>query len=500
MLLRPRLTDFKVIGFYTGKIIVGVGLLLFIPLIVALINQEWNTALDFIIGSAMCFIIGSIFQIICYTTRDPTWLHGMVTVSFSWLLAMMLGAIPHYLSGHFSSYLDACFDLMSGYTTTGLYLLQDLDHIANGLNMWRHLLTYAGGQGLIVIALTFLITRTGGAVKMYVGEGKEEKLLPNVVQTARAIWLISLIYLFVGSLFLWIANLVEGMSVDRGLFHAIWLFMGAWSTGGFAPQSQNLLYYHSLIVEIITMVLFVIGSFNFAVHWAVLTGNKREIYRNIETISFFITSLLLFTIVITALIKLNVYPDLISTFRKGIYLLLSGHTATGNTTIYSRTFVREWGPLAMIAVIIAMAIGGSACSTAGGLKGLRLGIILKGLLQDVKKLILPESAVVVQKYHHINDIVLEHRHVRNALLIVISFVLMHLIGAVLGTFYGYSFIESLFDSVSAGSTTGLSCGVTSTTMPTTLKVYYIFAMWAGRLEFLSIFALSGFIVSIVRGR
>ena len=80
------------------------------------------------------------------------------------------------------------FDVMSGYTTTGLYLMQDLDHVSNGLNMWRHILTYAGGQGIVVIALTFLFKGTAGAYKLYVGEGKDERLLPNVVHTARAIW------------------------------------------------------------------------------------------------------------------------------------------------------------------------------------------------------------------------------------------------------------------------------------------------------------------------
>ena len=112
----------------------------------------------------------------------------------------MLGALPHCLSGHEGSYLDAMFDVMSGYTTTGLYLLQDLDHVAHGLNMWRHLLTYAGGQGIVVIALTFLFKGTAGAYKVYVGEGKDERLLPNVVQTARAIWLVSLTWLVVGTL------------------------------------------------------------------------------------------------------------------------------------------------------------------------------------------------------------------------------------------------------------------------------------------------------------
>ena len=116
-------------------------------------------------------------------------------------------ALPYYLSGNYLSYLDCCFDVMSGFTTTGLTLIQDMDHLSNGINMWRHLLTFVGGQGMVVLALTFLVKGTNGAYKMYVGEGKDERLMPNAVSTARYIWLISLIYLVVGTLVLWIAGI-----------------------------------------------------------------------------------------------------------------------------------------------------------------------------------------------------------------------------------------------------------------------------------------------------
>ena len=200
VLLRPRRQDHLVIGKYTGKVIVGVGLLMVVPLVTAAVFREWDTVLDFLISMAVCFIFGYGAQLYCRTEKDLAWSHGLVVASGSWIWATIFGALPHYLSGHEGSYLDAMFDVMSGYTTTGLYLLQDLDHISYGLNMWRHLLTYAGGQGIVVIALTFLFKGTAGAYKVYVGEGKDERLLPNVIQTARAIWLVSLVYLGVGTL------------------------------------------------------------------------------------------------------------------------------------------------------------------------------------------------------------------------------------------------------------------------------------------------------------
>jgi trk system potassium uptake protein TrkH len=279
VLLRPRRQDLKIIGLYTGKVIIGVGLLMLLPLVTALCFAEWNGAIDFLVGMGACFVFGLATECLCQTRQDLSWSHGLVVASFSWLVAMALGAIPHWLSGHFGSYLDAMFDVMSGYTTTGMFLLQDLDHVSHGLNMWRHVLTYAGGQGIVVIALTFLFRGTSGAYKVYVGEGKDERLLPNVIQTARAIWLVSLTYLVVGSLALWIVGMWLGQGPVRGLLHAIWIFMAGWSTGGFAPQSFNTMYYHSLLYEIISAIIFIIGSFNFALHWAVWTGDRSEIGR-----------------------------------------------------------------------------------------------------------------------------------------------------------------------------------------------------------------------------
>jgi trk system potassium uptake protein TrkH len=155
---------------------------------------------------------------------------------------MFLCAIPYYLSGNFNSYLDCCFDVMSGFTTTGVVLIQDLDHVSNGINMWRHMLTYLGGQGMVVLALTFLVKSTSGSYRMYVGEGKDEQLLPNAISTSKAIWFISGTYLVFGTLVLWLVGFFIGMPVDRSFLHAIWVFMAAWSTGGFAPQTQNMLY------------------------------------------------------------------------------------------------------------------------------------------------------------------------------------------------------------------------------------------------------------------
>ena len=500
MIVRPRKEDHLVIGKYTGKVIIGVGMLMVIPFVTSLAFAEWDTAVDFVVSIAACLVFGFGLQYVCRTAKDLSWSHGLVVASGSWFFATALGCLPHFLSGHSGTYLNSLFDVMSGYTTTGLYLLQDLDHVSMGLNMWRHLLTYAGGQGIIVIALTFLFAGTAGAFKIYVSEGKEEKLLPNVIRTARAIWMISLTYLVVGSTFLWLGLMKEGLSWTRGGLHAVWLFMGAWSTGGFAPQSLNLLYYHSFLIEIITLVIFVIGSFNFVLHYSVWTRRRPEILKNIEIRSFTITTLVTTFMLSIGFAKFGLYTTLTEFFRKGFYNLASGHTTTGNSTVYATSFFKEFGFIAMWAIIVAMAIGASACSTGGGFKGLRMGILTKSLWGDIKSLVSPESAVVREKVHHVKDIWLDDSLVKGTMLVVISYMVIYGVGGLLGTIYGYNPSVSFFDAVSAGSNTGLSAGLTTPLMPALLKVYYIFEMWAGRLEFISVFALFGMSVALIRGK
>lgn len=500
MMIRPRREDHLVIGKYTGKVIVGVGLLMVIPLLTSVVFAEWDTVLDFLISMFTCFVFGFGAQLYCRTEKDLAWSHGLVVASGSWIWATAIGALPHWLSGHFSSYLDAMFDVMSGYTTTGLYLLQDLDHVAYGFNMWRHLLTYAGGQGIVVIALTFLFKGTAGAYKVYVGEGKDERLLPNVVQTARAIWLVSLVYLGVGTLALFVTGMAIGQAPVRAFLDGLWVFMGAWSTGGFAPQSYNTLFYHSLPYELISVVIMIAGSFNFALHWAVWTGNRQEIWKNVETVSFAITLTLTTLIATFWLAKEGVYPDAMALFRKTFYQLVSGHTTTGFSTLYFRQFVVQWGAVGLLATTAAMAIGASACSTGGGIKGIRMGVIFKTLVAEIRRMVAPESAIVREKYHHVRQQWLDDGVVRTVMTITILYLVMYFLAGLLGTLYGYPFTEALFEGVSAGSNTGLSCGVTTPSMPAVMKVLFILFMWMGRLEFMSVFALLGYGISIVRGR
>ena len=500
MLIRPQVKDLKIIGYYLGKVIIGVGLFMLLPIAVCIFFKEINPLMDFIQGISITLCVGFLLYYFCKTDDDPSWMHGLIVVSLSWLAATVLGAIPMFLSGHWNSYLDACFDAMSGFATTGLTLVQGLDHMSYGHNFWRHLIMFLGGQGIVVFALSFLVRGFSGAFKMYVGEARDERVLPNVIHTARFIWILSLVYLALGTLVLGTVSIFEGMKPVNAYFHSACIFMAAFDTGGFAPQSQNILYYHSFPFEIITVVFMILGALNFKLHYAIWTGNRKEIWRNIESVIFFITVMVTFFITAAGLVQSQSYSGAVMLFRKGFYQLISGHTGTGFQTIYARQFIKEWGHLALVGITIAMGLGGASCSTTGGIKMLRIGIVFKALLQDIKRIILPESAVIIDKFQHIKQIVLEDKQVRSALLILLSYVVLYFLGALVGMALGYPFMDALFESTSAAANVGLSCGITEVSMPAVLKITYILQMWAGRLEFMSIFVLLGFFVAWVKGK
>lgn len=474
--------------YYIGGVLLILGASELIPLLTAAICGETKFIFVFLAACSIQLIVA--FAMLRagmkYRKAHLSFGEGMAVASGSWLLGTLLCALPYYFSGHYLSYLDCCFDVMSGLTTTGLSMIQNLDHLSNGLNMWRFMLTYIGGQGMVVLALIFLTRDAGSAYKMYAGEAKDEHIRPSAVSTARTIWKISLIYLLVGWAVMTVAGLAAGLPAGTSVLHGVWIFMSGWSTGGFAPNSQNIIYYHSAVYELATVVFFIIGSFNFALHNAVLQGNRRELRRNVETVSFTITATLLSLITAFSLMQNQVYQNAAAIFRKGFYQLISGHTTTGFMSMYARQLAVEWGDLALFAMIVAMLIGGSACSTAGGFKGLRVGIIFKTIKGEIHKYTVPETRVSSLKIHHVRDIALTDSMIRSAFAIVVLYVVTFAVGTVAGMAAGFSGMEAAFESASATGNVGLSIGITAPSNPAFLKITYILIMWMARLEFVSV--------------
>lgn len=500
MLLRPQPQDLRIIGFYLGKIVIGLSLFMLIPMIIALLIGERAACMDFLISFMAALIFGLALHIFCYTEEDARWGHGMIVVSVSWVFASLIAALPLYLSGHFLTYLDATFEAVSGFTTSGLSLANDLAHMGYSYNIWRHLTHFIGGQGLVVVILSFFVTGASGSMRLYVGEARDERVMPNIRRTSQFIWTVSFIYLILGTASLGLTAWLEGFPVWSALFHGFCIFVAAFDTGGFAPQSQSMIYYHSMAFEMVAVICMILGSINFRLHYALWSGQRKELIKDFEIIFFFFSVVTLTSLIIFGLTKTGTYTDLLTLFRKGFFQTISAHTGSGFSNIYSVDFINEWGSLAVFGIIFAMSLGGCANSTTGGIKMIRFGIVAQSFANDVKQAVLPEKAVFVKRIHHIKDMFLTDKQMRFACMILLAYITTFFIGGIVGMICGYPFVESFFESTSATANVGLSCGITNPQMPTVLKITYMIQMWAGRLEFMSIFVLLGFFLALIRGK
>ncbi len=502
MWVAPQRRDLGAIAHYTGLLITTVAGAMVIPLATALVAGEWGPALDFALGAGVTAAIGmGLAQMAprgAYLGRRD----ALIITALAWLSISLVGAIPLSLSGHYGSFLDAWFETMSGFTTSGLTLSQDLDHMAVAHNMWRHLTHLIGGQGIIVAALTVAMgVRGGGAISLYIAEGRDERIMPNVIHTARFIWFVTAVYVSLGTVALGIANLAAGMEFSRSFLHGFWATIACYDTGGFGPQSMNALYYHSPIFEIVTVMLMLAGTLNFNLHADVWRGDPREIGKNIEARSLAVNIALLSAAVGFGLGASQLYSGWGEVLRKGVYHVMSANSGTGHQTLYTTQWLNGYSGLGFAAILLAMAFGGMVSSTAGGIKALRLGLIAKGVLWRVKQSIAPASSVITQKYHHLLDVPLTSEVLSNALMVFVLYVITYITGALIGAAYGYPAGAALFESISATANVGLSTGITAPTMPAGLKITYMVQMWAGRLEFITLFALIASIVtSFRRGR
>jgi trk system potassium uptake protein TrkH len=494
MWVRFTLDEFKTVAHYIGTLIVGVGVAMVVPLVTALIFGEWEPAVDYVIGIGVAGIVGFALMAADPKARGVNARQALVITALSWLLASLVAAVPLSLSPNYMSYLDALFDALSGLTTSGLTLVVDIDHMASAHLMWRQFLHLLGGQGIIVAALSFAFGTRAGSFTLYTAEGRDERILPNVMHTARFIWFVTAVYVVLGTIALGAVMHWLGIDVIRAALEGFWMTVAAFDTGGFAPHSQNALFYHSGAVEIALMVLMLAGTMNFALHADVWRGDFRELGTNIETRALAINMAILTVFVTAGLVLGGALSEPSEVLRKGLFHVVSAHSGTGHQTLYGPQWSLSFGGVATMAVILAMGAGGAVSSTAGGVKALRLAVIAKSLLLNVRKQLAPESAVVRDRFHHLKDRPMTDALVSAAMTVAVLYAFTYITGGIIGAAYGFPIESAMFESVSAAANVGLSTGITSPAMPGGLKILYILQMWAGRLEFIALLSLFAAIV------
>lgn len=496
MLLKPATEDFRAIGFALGRVVLVVGTAGLFPLTWALIHQEWGPVGGIVLMMGVAALLGAASELLRPGSGKLSWSHGMVVVALTWLIIPALGSIPLWLSGHFGRYLDAYFDAMSGLTTTGLTLLQDVDHLAESINVWRHTLQFLGGQGIVLAALTFFAG--SGILSLYHGEGRDEQIFPSVTSTARFIWTVSLVHGIAGISVLAAEGIFQlGFGVRRSFFHAVNVFMAAFDTGGFTPMSSSIGYYGSAVFEATAAVLMVAGALSFGLHYALWRG-KKGLLRNLEVRTILTTFAATLLVTLIGLAVQGAFSDTMSLARRGVFQALSAHTGTGFASV-STTELGRWSGLAFIGIATAMGLGGMASSTAGGVKSLRVGLTFASLVDTVREALLPERTVIATSFHQTRRQTLTPQLAKSVMAISLLYVGIYLAGAAVGLAYGIPLTDALFESVSASAAVGLSVGVTQPGMPAVLESVMIVQMWLGRLEFIAAFSLLGFLISWMVG-
>lgn len=381
---------------------------------------------------------------------------------------------------------------MSGLTTTGFSMASNVDHMPLSVNMWRFLMHFVGGQGVLVaaISLGLLGSKSGSAsVALYNSEGRSDQILPSIKDTSRFIWRTSLVILLLGTVALTTILFIASDSFGYSLLQGFWLTMSAFDTGGFAPQSTSAMFYHCFPLEVALSTLTLVGCISFLLYADINRGDRFELLKNSEVRALALWISLMVLIAMSSLAVVGSFKSLPALIRRGIFTVISAETTSGFSVLYTSQTMTLASSGAIFALILAMAVGGGTGSTAGGIKAMRVDIMFRSLVHHVKIALLPDHSVSDVKMHHVHRKSLSSDAASMAFTIALLYIITYAIGTVAGILAGYDAIPAMFESVSAASNAGATSGVLNASTPSFLKVIYIVEMLAGRLEFMTLLAM-----------
>lgn len=497
---RFSLYDLRVIGHYLGTLTQLFAALMAVPFLTALVFQEWEPAERYLLGIGIALVVGTLLQFLRIEPGRLGRRQALAVTGFAWIVLAFFASVPLFLSGHYATYMDALFDGVSGLTTTGATVALDIDHFSNADNMFRFMMHLVGGLGLIVVALSLGIFGKRSGSSLYTAEGRSEHVVPNVVQTTQLILRITLAIIFIAAVVLTALCISIGMEPVRAVLQSIWLAISAFSTGGFAPMAESVSYYNSIPIEIFLMLLMILGSISFVVHAEVWKGRLQSFFGDIEILTMLVWLLVMTVVVAASLSASALFSDLPAIIRRGLFMVVSAFSTTGFQNVTTNQLTTVFSSGAFLALALIMAVGGSAGSTAGGVKLHRVGIIFKSIVSTVKEAVSPSSARVVVSYNHLGRRVLSSDAVKEAMTVFVLFVITYSVGALVGIAHGYEASQAIMESVAMTSNGGVITGIVTPGMSPSLETFYIFQMWAGRLEFVTLLAVLAEIVASLAPR
>ncbi len=457
-----------------GKLMVLIGLFVAAPLLVLpWYPQDVGFTMAFLIPGGGSILLGLLFCIFakrdteCASDWRSSVQRSSLTVLFAWGWGVLIGALPFVLGDQLRM-VQALFEAVSGWTTTGLSAM-DVSITPMIYLFHRSFMQYCGGLGFIMMMIILISNKQ--SMNLYSAEGHPDKIMPNIKKTAQAIFVIYNICLVLGT----VAYRIAGMSWFDSICHS----MCSLSTGGFSTKLNSIGEYNSLSIEIITIVLMLIGTTNFAALILLAKGKVKSFFRVSEVRFMFI--LLAIFIPITAFsladgLKISYWEGL----RKSSFDVVSALSTSG----YSTMSYAQWPHFAIGVLILMMIIGGGIGSTAGGIKISRVYLMLRLAAANIKKKLSPSRNIAAPHYVKANGKApIDKELAEDTTGFVICYLVIYVIGSLLLTVTANcTLTEAMFDFASSISTVGLSIGITNPLTNDATLIVEMIGMLLGRLE------------------
>jgi len=475
-----------------GLLLLFNGLFMIVAAIVSGVYKDGAT-LGISLASITSMFIGTFFM---YYTRDHKKevkrKEGYLIVTFGWVVMSISGMLPYLFSGAISDVTNAFFETISGYTTTGASILDDIESMPEGILLWRSITHWIGGMGIIVLAIAILPLLGIGGMQLFAAEApgpNADKLHPRITDTAKRLWYIYVGYTVAETILLKLA----GMS----LFDAVNHSLSTLSTGGFSTKNASLAYWNNspLIQYIIILFMFLAGT-NFVLSYFVFKGKVQRVLKD-EEFKFYTIFTLLFSIIAAfviyfrANVEVSDYHPMVlgvaeSSFRHSLFQVIAVVTTTG---FVSADFT-NWTPFLTIFFFGLMFLGGSAGSTAGGIKVMRHLLIIKNGLLEFKRT-LHLNAIIPVRY---NDKTVKEHIVYNIIAFFVLYMLLFIIGALVLGALGLDFVSAIGGAATSLGNVGPGLGSLNplsnfNSLPDLGKWWCCFLMLAGRLELFTVLIL-----------
>ncbi len=404
-------------------------------------NKDWE---QFLYSSLITFFIGIILY---FSFRKKNIKLGIrqafvLTIS-SWILISFFGAIPFIYSSASLSYTDAFFESVSGITTTGATVINNLDNLTEGILVWRSLLQWFGGVGIIVLAMAILPTLQIGGMQLLHMEHDDpyEKTIPKV---NRLVLELFILYISL-SILCGVLYFLNGMSGFDSIIHA----MTTISTGGFSNYDESFGYFDSFKIETISIIFMIIGSLPFVLYLQFLHRQKKSILKD-DQIRLFFLILIVVVMITTVWLNSKIFQDLNSSFRNSIFNITSILTGTG----YSSNNFSNWGSYGTVIMLIIMFIGGCAGSTTGGIKIFRLQILFRGAINQIRKLTQPHAVLVMR----FNGKAVNENTYNSVMGFFFMYIFLFILSAISLSFFNIDFLTAFSAAASAISNVGPGIG------------------------------------------